>query len=94
VNGLVPLAALLNTHAEKLDSHEIEQLERAWPEARRTRFLDSADPAYGPDASLVDAWFHLNVAEVEPQESLDILVRYVGPIIQRLQKKSESKQLT
>jgi hypothetical protein len=82
VNALAPLATILDTHAQLLDPHEAEMLERAWP----ARFLATRHLAGGPDAAAVDEWFRLNTAELDEQASRDITVEFVGPIIQRLRK--------
>jgi hypothetical protein len=84
VNVLAPLATLLDAHPDSLDSHEAEQLERAWPGKLRARFLATGDPADGPDAEAVDDWFHLNMAEVDEGAWYDLTVEFVGPMIQRL----------
>ena len=86
VNALAPLATILDTHAQLLDPHEAEMLERAWPSRLRARFLATRHLADGPDAAAVDEWFRLNTAELDEQASRDITVEFVGPIIQRLRK--------
>ena len=89
--GVLPqVLRKLEQERDRLQREEVELLNRAWAPSKRALFLESGEPADGPDASAVEDWYQESVGVWKEEELLAFDTEWVGPVLKKLRRRRDA----